>query len=204
MHRAYAFRHKYVKGFNIEIMKKYASKLGLFSTSLALVTLLGATVSALPSMANSHAQTVASSQKAVIARQRMCLTRERVITQIMTRIETRANNQDTLFSGIATRVEAFYTKKGHTLANYQTLVNSVNVAEAKVQTDFVTLKTSSSFSCTVSEPKAIVTGFQGYLTTEISDLQSLRTAVKNLIVGVAQANGMKLNNSSTTSTGSGQ
>ena len=182
-------------------MRKYASKLGLFSTGLALITLIGASASALPTTANSHAQTVASSQKAIAAKQRLCLTREKVITQIMTRIETRANNQDTLFSGIATRVEAFYTKKGHTLANYQTLVDSVNAAEAKVQTDFATLKTSSSFSCTVSEPRAIVTGFQGYLKTEISDLQSLRTAVKNLIVGVAQANGMKLNNGST---GSGQ
>lgn len=197
-------------------MIKYASKLGLFSTGLALVTLLGASASALPSAASGHTQADTSTQQAnassqqaaastrrAEAMQRVCLTREKVITQIMTRIETRADNQNKLFSGIATKVETFYTNKGKTLANYQTLVGAVNAAELKVQTDFGTLKTSS-FSCNVSDPKGVVTGFQTYLKSEISDLQNLRTAVKNLIVGVAQANGKMLGSTSTTSTGSGQ
>ena len=129
-----------------------------------------------------------------------CQNRESAINNIMSRINTRANNQITLFATIATRVEAFYVKQGKTVSNYAQLVQAVTTAQAKATSDFATVKTVSNFSCSSSDPKATVDSFQGYLKTEISDLQSFKLAVKNLIVGVASANGVTVSASATTTT----
>jgi hypothetical protein len=126
-----------------------------------------------------------------------CQHRQNAINTIISRIDTRAQNQITLFSTIATRVETFYTSQGKTLTNYSQLVTAVNTAEAQANSDFATMRTTSSFSCSLSNPKGMVTAFQGYLKLEISDLQNYRTAVKNLIVGVASAQGITISSSST-------
>lgn len=133
-----------------------------------------------------------------------CQNRQSAITNIMNRIDTRTQNQLNLFSTIATRVENFYTSQGKTFSNYTQLVNAVNAAKAKAETDLTTLKSNTTFSCSSTNPKGMVTAFQSYLMTAISDLQNYRTAVKNLIVGVATANGVTVSTSatSTTSTGS--
>ena len=132
-----------------------------------------------------------------------CKNREAAITNIMTRIDTRAQNQITLFGTIATRVEAFYTKQGKTLSNYDQLVAAVNAAQAQANKDFGTLQSNNTFSCSASNPKGMVTAFQSYLKTEITDLQNYRTAVKNLIVGVASVNGVTVSSSSQSSTQGG-
>ena len=125
-----------------------------------------------------------------------CQNRQAAITNIMSRIDTRAQNQIALFSTIATRVENFYVSQGKTFNNYNQLVAAVNQAAIKANTDFATVKTDSTFSCTSPNPKGMITSFQSYLKLEISDLQNYRLAVKNLIVGVASANGVNVSTSS--------
>ena len=128
---------------------------------------------------------------------RVCQNRQSAITHIMTRIDTRATNQLNLFSTIASRVEAFYTKSGKTVSDYTTLLSNISTTHAQATNDLATLKTNSTFSCTSTSPKGMVTAFQGYLKTAISDLKAYKTAVKNLIVAVATANGVKLSSSQT-------
>lgn len=181
-----------------------------------------AAVFALPPQANAHAQgsdsqttnNTNSSQGTTsqtngqahmtAGKLRACQNREKTINTIMKRIDTRAQNQITLFSTIATRVESFYTKKGKTASNYDQLVAAVNAAKTKADTDFGTLHTSSTFNCSSDNPKGMVMTFQDYLKQEISDLQNYRTAVKNLIVGVAKAEGTTLSNTDQPSTQGGQ
>lgn len=213
-------------------MNKHITKLGLVSSALILAAIGSTTVFALPSQATVHAQgsasvsgsanasasssgsgssklpTQAVSGKAngsahmTAGKLRACQNRQNAITNIMTRIDTRAQNQITLFSTIATRVETFYTKQGKTLSNYSQLVAAVNTTQAQATSDFATVKTNSTFSCSSSNPMGMVMSFQGYLKTEISDLKNFKTAVKNLIVGVASANGVSVSASSQ-STGQG-
>jgi len=191
-------------------------RVGLFGIMLAAVLLSSSAALALPPQANVHAQTNSStgtstvtshqsttgqanvSSRLMAAQLQACQNRESAIKTIMTRIETRAQNQVTLFSTIATRVENFYTTKGNTLSTYDQLVAAVNTAKTQAQTDFATLQ-SSSFSCTADSPKGIVSTFQSYLKTEITDLQQYRTAVKNLIVGVASVNGVTISGSNESS-----
>ena len=114
-----------------------------------------------------------------------CQNRERVITGILGRIATRGQKQLDLFSSIATKTEAFYTRKGKTLSNYDTLVANVATQKAAAQTAVTTVKTdSTTFSCTGTDPKGAAASFKTDLKSEIAALQAYRTAVKNLIVGV--------------------
>lgn len=204
-------------------MKKHINKIGIAGTALILALAGSATVFALPSQASVHAQTTHVSVSAngnssshipsqattgqangaahlAAAQLRSCKNRETAINNIMLRIDTRAQNQINLFSTIATRVEAFYTKQGKTLSNYSQLVAAVSTAKAQALSDFATVKTNSTFNCSSSNPKGMVTAFQGYLKTEISDLQNFKIAVKNLIVGVASVNGANLSASNTGTT----
>jgi hypothetical protein len=210
-------------------MRKYFTKLGLISSSLALVVMGGSVAFALPAQATTHAPQTAGSNPGYsstnnpgssqsgngqangqahlqAAQLKACQNRSKAISNIMSRIDTRAQNQITLFSTIATRVENFYTQKGKTLSNYSQLLAAVTAAKTQAETDFGTLKTNSTFSCSASNPKGMVSAFQSYLKTEISDLQNYRTAVKNLIVGVASANGVNISstNQSTAAQGSKQ
>jgi hypothetical protein len=195
-------------------MRKHFNKLGLVSSVLALVVVSGSAVFALPSQASVHAQstdntsttdttgsTAASSHQPTTTGQangqahlaaaqlKVCQNREKAINNIMSRVDTRAQNQLTLFGTIATRVEGFYTSKGKTVSNYDQLVAAIASAKTQATTDLSTMQSGSTFSCTSSNPKGAVTVFQGYMKTEITDLQNYRTAVKNLIVAVASANG---------------
>jgi hypothetical protein len=195
------------------------NKFGFIAGILTLVMVSGSTVLALPSGANAHAQGVAAGNTTATVttgnghgngqsqltggKLKACQNRQVAIKNIMTRIDTRAQNQLNLFNTIATRVESFYVKKGKTLSNYDQLVAAVQSASVQTSTDFGTLKSNSTFTCSIGSPKGMVTVFQGYLKTEISDLKNLRTAVKNLIVGVASANGVTISNSAQSgSTGS--
>ncbi len=203
-------------------MNKWVTKFGLISSALAFVVLSGSAVFALSPQANAHAQTVGSpgygssnnpgqsgntnpGQSHLQAAQlRACKNREVAIKNIISRIDTRAQNQLKLFNTIATRVENFYTKRGKTISNYSQLVASVNAAYTQAENDFGTLKDNSTFSCSSTNPKGMVTAFQGYLKTEIADLRDYRTAVKNLIVGVATANGVNVSTSNQSRTNGGQ
>ena len=205
-------------------MKKHYKKIGLVGVVLAFTLVSGSAVFALPSEAQAHAQSTvgpgysSTNNPAVskapsgktngqahlqAAQLKACQNRQNAINNIMVRIDTRAQNQLNLFASIATRVENFYTKQGKTLSNYNQLLSAVNTAKTQAEADFGTMKTNSSFSCTSSSPKGMVVLFQGTLKTEITDLQNFRTAVKNLIVGVASANGVTVSQSNHSSSSQG-
>lgn len=211
-------------------MRKHINKLGLISSALALVVVSGSAVFALPAQASVNAQSAgntststrdttgssaagthqptttgqANGQAHLAAAQlKACQNREAAINNIMSRIDTRAQNQLTLFGTIATRVEGFYTSKGKTVSNYDQLVAAIATAKTQATTDLSTMQSSSTFSCTANDPKGMVTAFQGNLKTEIKDLQGYRTAVKNLIVAVASANGTTVSASSQSTSSQG-
>lgn len=183
-------------------MKKFAYKLTV-ATGVAAFALSGASVLAMSS--NAHAADAANSNTTVStqgadhqaaaqtrladAKLKACQKREAAITKIITRINTRTENQLGVFDKIATRTEAFYTTKGKTLSNYDALVAAVASAKAQAETDLSAMKTADGFKCDGSDPKGMVASFKSSLKSEISDLKAYRTAVKNLIVGVKSVQG---------------
>lgn len=204
-------------------MRKHFHKLGLLSIVLAVAVVSGSTVLALPSQANAHAQVSSSTSTTnrgqgsnqaangqangqthlAAAQLKACQNREASITNIITRIVTRSQNQLTLFSTIAARVEGFYNSKSKTVSNYNQLVVAVASAKVQVESDFGAMKNNSTFNCSFNNPKGIVTAFQGYLKAEITALQTYRTTVKDLIVAVASANGVNVSTSNQSSSSHG-
>lgn len=195
-------------------MRRFLAKLSLLSSAITLLAVGGSIVLALPAQANTHAQAASNNRpsnpssqagtKLLAAQLRACQNRENAINNIISRVDTRGQNQLNLFNTIATRVENFYTSRGNTAANYDQLVAAVNAAKTQAETDLSTMQSNSTFSCNSSNPKAMVTAFQGYLKTEITDLQNYRTDVKNLIVAVAKANGVTVSDSTQSSDQVGQ
>jgi hypothetical protein len=129
------------------------------------------------------------------AQLKICEARASTISLIMNSANTRSQNQITLFTKIASEVEAFSLSSGKTVTGYGGLVNTINTAEATANSDLAALKAAGPFSCTSTDPKGVVSNYQADLQKERADLTVLRTDVKNLIVAVAQANGASLSTS---------
>lgn len=124
------------------------------------------------------------------AKLKACQNREKVITNIMTRIGDRGQKQVDLFSTIAQRTEKFYVNKGKILASYDTLVADVAAKKAAAQTAVDTIKsTTPDFKCDGTDPKGVAAAFKENLKTEIEVLKAYKTSVKNLIVGVKSVQG---------------
>jgi len=195
-------------------MLKY--KLKWFSLIAVLVVgLSSTTVFALPSQANggntltpsvttnSHSQSSSNgpnnssnsmngSSHATQGQLKACLNRQNAIQTIIVRIDTRLQNQLGLFTTIAGRVENFYSKSGKTVSNYSQLLSNVNSTYMTAKNTFSSLQVSTPFSCSASHPHRIVINFISDLKTTITNVKAYKTAVKNLIVGVAQANNVSL------------
>jgi hypothetical protein len=137
------------------------------------------------------AQTTATEKKAAAqtrladSKLKACQNRETAITNIMARMSDRGQKQIDLFTTITERVETFYTDKGKTLATYDSLVTAVTDAKTDAQTAVDTTKvTSTGFSCDSDNPKGFVDSFKAAVKTRIDALNTYKTAVKNLIIGV--------------------
>ena len=197
-------------------MPKGIHKLSIGASVLVAAVISGSSVLALPPQATAHAQTSTDSSsrstnntkseagqttaqtKLTEAKLRSCQNRQQAIQNIMTRISDRGQKQLTLFEGIATKVETFYTNKGKTLSNYDTLAADVNAKQAAAQTAVDNIKSASTgFSCDGTDPIGFVNSFKSSLKSEISALQDYRTSVKNLIVGVKSVEGTTSSSSST-------
>lgn len=200
-------------------MGKLSYKLTL-AAIMSFAAFSGASVLAVGSQANVHAEnstaTVTTGKPAdagsqgtthlAAAQLQACQKRETAVNNIIARIVDRSTKQIAVFDTIATRTENFYTSKGQTVANYDTLVAAVNTAKSKAQSDLAAMKTTDTMVCTGNDPKGIVGAFKDDLKLEIADLKAYKTAIKNLIVAVKSVQGTdsKTSNSSSSSTTTSQ
>ena len=181
-------------------MKRIFNKTILLGTAmLGIVLSMPVVAQAMPAYAEEQQTTVranaeehkaAAQTRLADAKLKACQKREKAITNIMTRLGDRGQKQVDLFSKIAERTEAFYTKKGKTLTNYDALVADVSAKKAAAQTSVDTIKsTSVEFKCDGTDPKGVVASFKDSLKTEVATLKAYKTSVKNLIVGVKSVQG---------------
>ena len=133
-----------------------------FATAMGLVAFSGASVVAVSSNANAHAERTtidasasppsggkpsdAVSQGAshlAAVQLKSCQKLEGAVNNIMARIVDRGSKQIVVFDTIATRTEAFYASKGKAVAKYDGLVAAVTAAKAKALLDLAALKTTT-------------------------------------------------------------
>lgn len=124
------------------------------------------------------------------AKLKACQKREKAVTNIMTRMGDRGQKQVDLFTKITDKTQAFYTKKGKTLSNYDALVSDVAAKKVAAQTAVDTTKASvTEFKCDGTDPKGAAAGFKENMKAQNEVLKAYKTAVKDLIVGVKSVQG---------------
>lgn len=125
------------------------------------------------------------------AKEKVCETHKRVVSNIETRIASRGQKRMDVITKIAERVEKFYTDKGLSVSNYDTLVANVNAKKDAAQAALDTIKTDagnvSSITCGSGQGSVTVTQFKTDLKAEQTALKAYQTAVKDLIVAVKTA-----------------
>lgn len=177
----------------LRIKNSLVIALAIFSFSIALPSV----AIAMP-VKTSEAQAAAEEKQSTVAdkkaeaqtrlaetKLKVCQKREKTITNIMTRISNRGQRQINLFDKIAERTKTFYTNKGKTLSNYDTLVNNVSAKKADAQAAVdATKATSATFSCDGTDPKGVAATFKEKMKAQNDALKAYKTAVKDLIVGV--------------------
>jgi hypothetical protein len=139
-----------------------------------------------------HAQTTGGRLDST--RLRACQNRENAINRLMGSMANRAHRQLDLFSTITTRVQTFYTEKGRTVADYDALVDAVNVKKSEAVNQVTQILHHATLNCADSNPKGPIQLFLTQLHTTNAALKEYRTAVKNLIVGVRAAQGQSASN----------
>lgn len=140
--------------------------------------------------AKAETQREATKTRLQDAKLRACEKRQSVIANTMKRISDRGQKQIDLFSGIAERTQAFYDKKGKTLANYDALVADVATKKAAAEEAVAMVASQGAdFKCDGTDPKGAVSGFKEHHTHVIVALKEYKTSVKNLIVGVKSVQG---------------
>lgn len=115
---------------------------------------------------------------------KICEKRQGAIKKSMTNVVDARQKQIDHIAEISSRVQAFYTKQGHVLANYDTLVAAVADKKAAAQAALDATKSDAPFSCDSDGPKAQLQAFRNKRTTMIDAIKAYRQAVKDLIRGV--------------------
>lgn len=114
-----------------------------------------------------------------------CEARQRVVTRILTRAVARGNNIVDVFTKITTRTESFYVEKGNTLSNYEALAADVAAKKAAAQAEILTVQNLPGLTCPISDSKTALAPYKSAVAKEIQVLKDYKTAVKNLVEGVA-------------------
>lgn len=122
-------------------------------------------------------------------RLKVCQIHERNIKNRLNSLTRLVTNQEEKFASIAARVENHYTTKlvpaGKTIPNFDSLVSDISTKKAAVDSALATAKTdASSFSCTASDPKSLLTQFRKDMQAVKSALKDYRKSVRNLIVAI--------------------
>jgi hypothetical protein len=177
-------------------MRKISLKPGLLAGAGTLILCSGVQAFAIaqpPSASNSSRAEAVKGQihnRLAEDKLKVCKVHEKVVASSMERIGTRGERHLAVINKIADRVEAFYTKSGKNLSNYDALVTDVNAKKAAATTAVEKVKADrQAFKCDGNDPKGVASSFKDDLKLETSALKNYKTAVKNLIVGVKSVQG---------------
>jgi hypothetical protein len=103
----------------------------------------------------------------------------------MDRVSKRGQNHVDAIATIADKAEAFYTKSGKSLSNYNALVADVNAKKSAAQAAVNVVKSDqASFKCDGADPKGTANTFKDDVKKMESAIKDYKTSVKSLIAGI--------------------
>jgi len=127
------------------------------------------------------------------AKLKVCQNREKIITNIMTRMGDRGQKQVDLFTKIADKTQVFYTEKSKISSNYDALVSDLAAKKADAQAAVDKTKAVGvDFKCDGSDPKGVAASFKENMKAQNGALKIYKTAIKDLIIDVKSVQGATL------------
>ena len=141
----------------------------------------------LKEVAKKAEQKMKSSALGTMPETRRCERRQAVIAKVIQKIALRAQQHLTKFSNTQTRIVEFKTTKNLTVANYEALLSDADAKKISATLAIGSIDTTANLKCsggTQTAGQAIKTQIQ---TAHLA-LKTYRTAVKNLLKAVKQAN----------------
>lgn len=129
-------------------------------------------------------------QKLDDAKRKVCANHQESLNKLMTRIVTQRQKQIAHIDEISTKVQAFYTKKGLTVENYDALVSDIEVKKAAATAAVAAAKPTSTFSCDGTGPKADLKAFHDKRDVAVDAIRDYRESVRKLITAVKSAQGV--------------
>lgn len=115
-----------------------------------------------------------------------CENRAEKINQLIKKRSEEAQKHLEKFKSVATRVEEFVTTKHRTVANYDSLVATINEKEAAAQAA-IDANSAATFQCATVDAKDPGKLPRAHFDAVRDALKEYRTAIKNLIVQVKSA-----------------
>lgn len=136
-------------------------------------------------------------------RQSSCKAHQAEINNRVSNYSVAAQRHLTVFEGILTKVQNFYTTKKLNVSNYDTLLAAAQSKQADAQTAVDALKALNvSIDCTQPDPAQSVATVKTAVSNARSALQAYRAAIKDLIVALQGASSAQ--DKTETSTGGNQ
>ena len=135
----------------------------------------------------------------------VCKKRQEVMKSTMTRMEDRSSKHIAWLDSVVEKVKSFYSTKGLTVANYDTLLaNSVSARAAAVSSGNQLGQYQQEFSCDGNDPKSVINDFKTQHQSRVYTVKSYKEAVKALAEAVkaaAEASGQNTRDTTNTPTG---
>lgn len=123
-------------------------------------------------------------------KQTICKNREKNITGLMTRLNTRGQKHLDLISAIATRAQAYKTDKNLTVEGYETLLADVAAKKTAAQAAVDAVKAAQpEFKCDGTDPKGAADVFKELMKAQNEALKAYKQSVIKLLVAVKQSQG---------------
>lgn len=135
----------------------------------------------------------------------VCKKRQEVMKSTMTRMEDRSSKHIAWLDSVVEKVKSFYSTKGLTVADYDTLLaNVVSARAAAVSSGNQLGQYQQEFSCDGNDPKSVINDFKTQHQSQVDTVKSYKEAVKALAEAVkaaAEASGQNTTDTTNTPTG---
>jgi hypothetical protein len=126
-------------------------------------------------------------QKLDNAKKRACENHQATISRLMNVMDKRRQNAFDNITKVSEKVQAFYTEKRLSVANYDDLVAAVSAAQTAAHTAMIAQQAIPSLDCSGDHPRADVADFKEKRAGSIDAMKAYRDAVKNLVKAVKTA-----------------
>ncbi|MDB5176513.1 MAG: hypothetical protein JWN75_181 [Candidatus Saccharibacteria bacterium] len=126
-------------------------------------------------------------QKLDDTKRQICEKQQSGINTVMENMDARRQKAFDHITTVSEAVQAFYTKKGLSVENYDSLVAAVTTAKSAAQAAMVTQQSVPTFHCSGDHPRADISDFKEKRAASIDANGAYRDAVKYLIKAVKTA-----------------